>query len=76
MTSLDIAKGILADCLFIPRERVTDDMDIKSLAELDSLTFEMIVLEVEKRTGAELDPIVLLNMRTVKDLAKVLDQAA
>ncbi|HEY4254060.1 MAG TPA: acyl carrier protein [Roseomonas sp.] len=74
MNALDAAKDILASCLFVPREKIADDVNIDAIAELDSLTFEMIVLEIEKHTGREVDPMRMLDMRTVRDLADLLEQ--
>ncbi|KAB2672665.1 acyl carrier protein [Brucella intermedia] len=66
------AKNILAGCLFIPAETIPDSADIGSLGELDSLTFELIVLEIEKHIGRQVDPIALLEMQSVADLAELL----
>lgn len=66
------AKNILAGCLFIPVNKISDTADIGSLGELDSLTFELIVMEVENQIGREVDPIALLEMQSVKDLAELL----
>jgi len=66
------AKDILSGCLFIPKESIQTDADISSLGELDSLTFELVVLEIEKGLGHEVDPVELLEMRSVKDLAQLL----
>lgn len=66
------AKDILSGCLFLPKENIETNADISSLGELDSLTFELIVLEIEKNLGHEVDPVELLEMRSVKDLAQLL----
>lgn len=70
------AKNILAGCLFIPVETISDTADIVSLGELDSLSFELIVMEIEKAIGHEVDPIVLLEMQSVTDLAELLRKEA
>lgn len=69
---MEQAKDILSGCLFIPKESIETSADISSLGELDSLTFELIVLEIEKNLGHEVDPVELLEMRSVKDLAQLL----
>jgi acyl carrier protein len=69
------AKDILAGCLFVPRERIDADADIASIGEIDSLSFEMIVLELQRRIGGDVDPMQLLELRTVRDLAAILEQA-
>lgn len=74
MNSMEQAKKILSGCLFIPVESINDDADINSLGELDSLTFEMIVMEIEKVIQCEVDPIKLLEMQSVRDLASMLAQ--
>ena len=74
MASLDLAKEILAGCLFVPKETISDDADINSLGELDSLTFEMIVMEIERHIGGEVDPVRLLGLQTVSDLAAMLEK--
>lgn len=73
MNSLDKARTILAKCLFIPEDSIRADADIASLGKIDSLTFELIVLEVENVSGREVDPIQLLEMESVADLARILD---
>jgi len=70
--ALNEAKSILSGSLFIPVEKIADDAAINSAAEIDSLSFELIVLEIEKRIGREVDPVQLLEMRSVKDLAAIL----
>lgn len=72
---LQTTREILAGCLFIPADTIPEDADINSLSDIDSLTFELIVLETEKLIGQEVDPIALLDMRTVKDMAELLKQA-
>ncbi|MDR2310752.1 MAG: phosphopantetheine-binding protein [Brucellaceae bacterium] len=72
---LQATREILAGCLFIPADTIPEDADINSLSDIDSLTFELIVLETEKFIGQEVDPIALLDMRTVKDMAELLKQA-
>ncbi|MDM7852264.1 acyl carrier protein [Pseudochrobactrum kiredjianiae] len=72
---MQITREILAGCLFIPAETIAEDADINSLSDIDSLTFELIILETEKFIGQEVDPIALLDMRTVKDMAELLKKA-
>lgn len=72
---LQITRELLSGCLFIPAETIPADADISTLSDIDSLTFELIVLETEKFIGQEVDPIALLDMRTVKDMAELLAKA-
>lgn len=74
MNSIEQAKELLSGCLFIPKETIADNAKISALAEIDSLTFEMIVLEVEKLTQREVDPVKLLELNTVEDLAQLLEK--
>lgn len=76
MNSLDRAKQILSGCLFITEDAISSDDDINTLGELDSLTFELIVMEIERQTNKKVDPIKLLDLQTVKDLAALLEQEA
>jgi len=73
MNALEKAKSILAGALFVPVEKISDDASINSLDELDSLNFELIVVEIEKHLGHDVDPVKLLEMRSVKDLAAILE---
>jgi acyl carrier protein len=73
MNALEKAKSILAGALFIPAEKISDDASINSLDEIDSLNFELIVVELEKHLGHDVDPVKLLEMRSVKDLAAILE---
>jgi acyl carrier protein len=74
MNALEKAKSILSGALFIPIEKIKDDASINSLDELDSLSFEIIIMELEKYLGHEADPIKLLEMHSVKDLAAILEE--
>ena len=76
MNTMDQAKEILSGCLFVPKEKIDDNATLGELGELDSLGFEMIVLEIEKVLGHEVDPMQLLEMRSVKDLAQLLENKA
>lgn len=73
MDAINAAKSIVARCLNIPVETIDDQAEISSVAELDSVSFEQIALEVEKRIGHTVDPIKLLAMRSIKDLAALLE---
>ncbi len=75
MEHLDEAKDILSGCLFIPKDKISDDASIHSIKGLDSLSFETIVVEIEQRTGKDVDPMQLLEMVTVRDLANLLKLA-
>lgn len=72
MDYLDQAKEILSGCLLVPKDSIPSDSDIGALGSIDSLTFELIALEIEKNLGHVVNPIALLEMRSVKDLAMLL----
>ncbi|WP_423458109.1 acyl carrier protein [Ottowia sp. VDI28] len=72
-TSLSRAKALLSKCLLIPEDHIDDDANVGDLREVDSLMFEGIVIEIENATGAEADVMDLLQLRTVRDVAKLLD---
>ena len=72
MDFIDEAKDILSGCFFIPKETIDAKAEISSIKTLDSLSFEMLVMEVEARTGKPVDPVIFLDLRTVEDLANIL----
>ncbi len=69
---LNQAKEILSGCLLIPKDNIPANADINALGSIDSLTFELIALEIEESLGHVVDPIALLEMRSVEDLARLL----
>lgn len=72
-TSLLQAKTLLSNCLLIPLEHIGDDANVGDLRDVDSLMFEGIVIEIENATGNPLDVMDLLQLRTVRDVAKLLN---
>ncbi len=71
---MDEAKDILSACLFIPKEDIPEDATIHSIQGLDSLSFETLVLEIERRKGRPIAAVELVKMNSVKDLAELLRQ--
>lgn len=71
---LTAAKAILSKALFVPLDRIGDDADLNSIKPLDSLAFEALVLEIERHIGKDLDVVQLIGVKSVGDLATVLDQ--
>lgn len=67
-------KEILSNNLNLPVEQITDDAKLTSLEQLDSLTFEKIVLSIEKFLGHKVDAVNLLELRSVKDVAHLLQK--
>lgn len=74
MNALDEAKEVLSGCLFIPKEKIGDDASIQSIKQMDSLSFATVVLEIEGRVGREIDAVDLLGLRTVRDIAGLLER--
>ncbi len=67
------AKTLLSNCLLIPADQIDDDAAVGDLRDVDSLMFEGIVIEIENATGKPADVMDLLQLRTVRDVAKMLD---
>lgn len=76
MSHINLAKEILSACLYISKDDIPDDGTLSDLGMLDSLTFQLIVNEIEEKTQREVNPIQLLNVQTVKDLAELLKPEA
>ena len=74
MNYMQKAKEILSGSLFIPIEKISDDADINDIKEIDSLAFETIVIEIETVLNKEVDAMNLLELRSVKDLARILEK--
>jgi acyl carrier protein len=75
MSELQAAKAILSRALFVPEEMIGDDADIGAVKPLDSLAFESLVLEIERHLGADFDVTRLIGVKSVRDLAAVLEKA-
>lgn len=76
MDYLHQAKEILSGCLFLPLEKIPDNAALHDINELDSLAFESIVTEIETRTGRSMETMDLLRLRSVQDLANLLQRYA
>lgn len=74
MTALLEAKELLSGCLFVPVEKIADDARLQTIKELDSLSFATLVVELEARAGREIDPVDLLELRSVRDVASLLER--
>jgi len=74
MEYVQAAKEILSKALFVPAEQIGDDADINTIKAMDSLAFEALVLEIEERTGKDVDLVELMGLKTVSDLAAVLEK--
>jgi acyl carrier protein len=74
MQSLDTAKEVLAEALFIHKDRISDDAALNEVKPLDSLAFEALILALEEKTGKEVDAVNLIGIQTVRDLAGVIEK--
>lgn len=72
MTDLELARDIVSRCLLIPKEKIQDDDELQSAHGIDSLNFTMIIVEVERHVQREIDPLQILELRTLRDLAALL----
>jgi acyl carrier protein len=72
---IDRARHILSVALFLPVEQIGEHADLRSLERMDSLSFEMVVAEVERALGHEIEPLRLLQLSTVRDLGALLENA-
>ncbi|MEN3930058.1 acyl carrier protein [Microvirga sp. W0021] len=70
---IDEAKEIISVSLFIPKEDIDENATIHAIKGLDSLSFETLVLELEKRLGRHVRAVELVKLQSVKDLAALLE---
>lgn len=73
MTHFDTIQRLIVESLLIPAESIRPEDEIAQLKNIDSLTFEMILVSIESETGRTIDPMDLMHVKTVGDLAKLLD---
>jgi acyl carrier protein len=65
---------IISKCLLIPAGSIAAEAPITGLNHIDSLSFEMIVVALETECGQDIDPLRLMPLKTVGDLADLLGQ--
>ncbi|UBB15759.1 acyl carrier protein [Comamonas odontotermitis] len=70
--SLEITRRLIAETLLIPQSDIHVDSEIAQLKNIDSLSFEMIIVAIETETGKLIEPMHMFDLRTVGDLAKLL----
>lgn len=66
---------IVATALLVPHEKVRLDAPLAASGDFDSLSFEIIIVAIEQELGYEIDPIQLLDISTLNDLAPLLEAA-
>ena len=72
MDTLEETKKILSKVLVLPPEKFTAEQQLLEIEGMDSLAFETIVVEIEDRTGRDVDTAKLLDLKTVQDLANLI----
>jgi acyl carrier protein len=65
---------IISESLLIPEQSIHLDDPIANLKNIDSLSFEMIIVAMETESGQTIDPLSLMPVKTVGDLADLLGQ--
>ena len=73
-TALATIQRIIAEALMIPADSIRADDPIANLKNIDSLSFEMIIVGIETETGRKIDPVDLMPLQTVGDLTKLLEK--
>ena len=66
------AAQLLADALSLPREEVSSDAALGTLAAWDSLGHMSVIAAIEQRLERELDAAELVAIRDLGDVAQVL----
>ncbi len=74
MDSLLQAKTIIAQALQTSVDNIANDATIDDVGEMDSVMFAGIVMQVEKLLGKEIDATKWLSLRSVKDLAGIIEK--
>jgi acyl carrier protein len=69
------AKVLLADALGLSPEEIGPDASIETLAAWNSLAHMRLILAIEEEIGHEIDPLALVDMSSVRDIAEILDHA-
>jgi acyl carrier protein len=73
-SAIDRARHMLSVALFLPIEKIDENADLRSLEKMDSLSFEMVVAQIEQTLHREIDPLELLKLTSVRDLAALLER--
>ena len=73
-TALATIQRIIAEALMIPADSIHADDPIANLKNIDSLSFEMIIVGIETETSSKIDPVDLMPLQTVGDLTVLLEK--
>lgn len=74
MNYLDVAKDMLSGCLFIPDGYLNPDTQIIAIPGFDSISFEILLVQIEAFIGKKVDYQPIIKIKTVQDLANFLEQ--
>lgn len=72
LSEIETVKGILSSAFFMPVGSIRSDDRLENIKGMDSLSFEALILEIERVTGQEPDPLRLLEIKTISDLAAMI----
>ncbi|THU01948.1 acyl carrier protein [Lampropedia puyangensis] len=71
---LPTIQRIISESLLIPADRIALENPIAGLHNIDSLSFEMIIVAMEAESGKSIEPENLMPLKTVGDLADLLNK--
>lgn len=71
---LATVQRIISESLLIPADSIQEEDLIVNLKNIDSLSFEMIVVSIENETDKIISPESLFTIKTVGDLASLLEK--
>jgi acyl carrier protein len=72
MTSIDLARMVLAEALNLPAASIPEDARIGGLEAWDSLAHLRLILAIEAKRGAPLDPHAAASVECLADVARVI----
>ncbi|MFG5775883.1 acyl carrier protein [Comamonas sp. J-3] len=65
-------RSIVAEVLQTDSARIAEDTPLLELPNIDSLSFEMIIVSLEMESGRDIAPTELLSLQKAGDLARFL----
>lgn len=69
-------RSIVAEVLQTDGARIAEDTPLLELPNIDSLSFEMIIVSLEMEAGRDIAPTELLSLQKAGDLARFLPTPA
>jgi len=76
MMAVDRARALISDALDQPLDRIAADGDVASVPGWDSLGHVKILMAMEGALGRMLKPEEIAGIRSVADIAGILDAAS